>query len=74
VDQILNFKQINQNFLRRKGKVVTQEGVRPNPKKIEAIKLFPLPKTPKEIKSFLGLIGLLQKVHKRFCKNNQTIN
>jgi len=34
----------------------TQEGVKPNPRKIESIKLFPLPKTAKKIKSFLGLV------------------
>ncbi|GJQ88781.1 hypothetical protein Trydic_g10187, partial [Trypoxylus dichotomus] len=32
------------------GHVVTPEGVKPNPKKIEAIKRFPIPKTAKEIK------------------------
>ncbi|GJQ71451.1 hypothetical protein Trydic_g11176 [Trypoxylus dichotomus] len=38
------------------GHVVTPEGVKPNPKEIEAIKRFPIPKTAKEIKSFLGLV------------------
>ncbi|GJQ85498.1 hypothetical protein Trydic_g17524 [Trypoxylus dichotomus] len=39
------------------GHVVTPEGVKRNPKKIEAIKRFPIPKTAKEIKSFLGLVA-----------------
>jgi len=48
-------------FLRKEieylGHVVTDEGVRPNRKKIEAIKAFPVLKSRKEIKSFLGLLG-----------------
>lgn len=47
------------------GHVVTPEGIRPNQKKIEAIQKFPVPKTAKEIKSFLGLIGY----YRRFIKN-----
>ena len=32
------------------GHVITTDGIKPNPKKIEAIKKFPIPKSPKEIK------------------------
>jgi len=39
------------------GHTVTTTGIKPNPKKISAIVNFPIPKTPKEIKSFLGLCG-----------------
>nr|CAI5868931.1 unnamed protein product [Callosobruchus analis] len=49
------------------GHVVTPEGIRPNPKKIEAIKKFPIPKTAKEIKSFLGLIGYYRKFINNFA-------
>ena len=60
------------DFLRKEieylGHVVTQEGVKPNPLKIEAIKKFPLPKTQKEIKSFLGLMGYYRKFIKDFAK------
>jgi len=56
-----NFKlQLDKTeFLRKEveylGHVVTQQGIRPNPGKIEAIKRFEIPKTRKQIKSFLGL-------------------
>lgn len=66
-----NFKiQLDKSeFLRKEvsylGHVVTPEGVRPNPDKITAIKNFPIPKTQKEIKSFLGLLGY----YRRFIKN-----
>jgi len=41
--------------------IVTTTGIKPNPKKISAIINFPIPKTPKEIKSFLGLCGFYRK-------------
>ncbi|KAL1531106.1 hypothetical protein AAHA92_33824 [Salvia divinorum] len=42
------------NFLRH---VVTAEGIRVDPAKVEAVKLWKTPKTPNEIRSFLGLVG-----------------
>lgn len=50
------------------GHIITPEGIRPNPKKIESIKNFPLPKTTKEIKSFLGLLGFYRKFIPNFAK------
>jgi hypothetical protein len=43
------------------GHVITREGIKPNPEKIVAIQKYPIPKTPKEIKQFLGLIGYYRK-------------
>ena len=39
------------------GHIVTADGVKPNPKKIEAVKNFKIPTNPTEVKSFLGLAG-----------------
>lgn len=50
------------------GHVITPEGIKPNPKKIIAIKNFPIPRTAKEIKSFLGLIGYYRKFINNFAK------
>ncbi|XP_050314887.1 uncharacterized protein LOC126749236 [Anthonomus grandis grandis] len=50
------------------GHIITAEGVKPNPRKIEAIKNFKIPNTPKEIKSFLGLVGYYRKFIKDFAK------
>lgn len=47
------------------GHVITPEGIKPNPSKIEAIQKYPIPKTTKEIKAFLGLIGY----YRRFIAN-----
>lgn len=59
-------------FLRKEveflGHIVTPEGIRPNKKKIEAIKNFPIPKTAREIKSFLGLLGYYRRFIKNFAK------
>jgi hypothetical protein len=39
------------------GHICTQEGIRPDPKKIKAIKEYPIPKTVRDIRAFLGLGG-----------------
>lgn len=43
------------------GHVITRDGIKPNPDKIKAIKMFPIPKTATEIKRFLGLLGYYRK-------------
>lgn len=50
------------------GHIVTKDGIKPNPDKISAVKNFPLPKTQKDIKSFLGLIGYYRRFIKDFAK------
>lgn len=58
-------------FLRKEveflGHVVTTEGVRPNPRKVEAVKTWPLPRTPKELKSFLGTVSYYRRFIPRFA-------
>lgn len=60
-----NFLKTELEFL---GHIVTKEGVKPNPNKIEAIMKFSIPKTQKQIKSFLGLVGYYRKFIKDFAK------
>ncbi|GBP97604.1 Retrovirus-related Pol polyprotein from transposon 297 [Eumeta japonica] len=50
------------------GHVVSEEGIRPNPDKIACVQQFPLPKTQKEIKQFLGLAGYYRKFMKDYSK------
>ena len=50
------------------GHIISSDGVKPDPKKIEAVKNFPRPKNPKNIKQFLGLAGY----YRRFIKNFAT--
>lgn len=58
-------------FLRKEveylGHVVTETGVKPHPKKIEAIKNYPLPDSVTKIKGFLGLLGYYRKFIKDFA-------
>lgn len=49
------------------GHIITTDGVKPNPDKIKAIQNFPIPKTEKQIKSFLGLLGYYRKFIKDFA-------
>lgn len=56
------FFKKNVEFL---GHVITPGGIKPNPNKIKAVQKYPIPKTAKEIKSFLGLVGY----YRRFIKN-----
>lgn len=59
-------------FLRKEvaylGHLITQDGVKPNPSKIDCIRNFPEPKTQKEIKSFLGLAGYYRRFISNFAK------
>ena len=45
-----------------------EEGVKPNPKKIQAMKDFKTPKTATYIKSFLRLVGYYRKFIRNFSK------
>lgn len=57
------------HFLNREiiylGHIVGTDGIKPDPGKFEAVDNFPQPKTPKQIKSFLGLTGY----YRRFIKD-----
>lgn len=55
------------------GHIITPEGIKPNPKKLQAIEKYPIPKTTKQIKSFLGLIGYYRKFIKDFAKITKPI-
>ena len=50
------------------GHILTPEGVKPNPKKIQDILKLKLPETQKQIKSFLGITGYYRKFIKDYAK------
>lgn len=68
----LKIQQTKSEFMKREvsylGHLITSEGVKPNPDKIYAINKYPIPKTQKQIKSFLGLIGYYRKFIRDFAK------
>ena len=50
------------------GHIIHKEGIRPDPKKLEAVKNFLIPKNPKNIKHFLGLAGYCRRFIDGFSK------
>lgn len=48
------------------GHIITSDGVRPDPDKVKAVKLFPRPTNTKAIKQFLGLAGYYRRFISRF--------
>ncbi|GBP03435.1 Retrovirus-related Pol polyprotein from transposon 297 [Eumeta japonica] len=60
-----NFMKKETEFL---GHILTKEGLKPNPNKIKVIQELELPRTEKQIKSFLGLTGYYRKFVKDYAK------
>jgi hypothetical protein len=59
-------------FLRKEvtylGHVITKDGVKPDDKKIEAVRNFPVPTCTRTLKSFLGLAGYYRRFLPNFSK------
>ena len=59
-------------FLRKEvpflGNIITPEGIKSNPDKIEAIIKYPIPKTQTEVRTYLGLTGFYRKFIKNYSK------
>ena len=50
------------------GYIISEEGIRPNPDKINVVKNYTIPKTTKEIKAYLGLLDYYRKFISNFAK------
>lgn len=50
------------------GFIVSQNGIKPNPKKVQAIKEIPVPKTLQDLRSFLGLSGYYRRFIEDYAK------
>ena len=48
------------------GHLISEKGIEPMPDKLTAIKEMLAPRSPKEIKQFLGLVGYYRKFIPRF--------
>lgn len=47
------------------GHIISEEGIRPDEKKLQAVKKFPIPKDVKRVRQFLGFVNY----YRRFIKN-----
>lgn len=56
------------------GHIINGQGVAPDPDKVKAVREYPLPRTPKQIKSFLGLIGYYRKFISHFATKAKPLN
>jgi len=55
------------------GHVITEDGVKPDPKKIQCIVDYPTPKNVKELKSFLGFVGYYRKFIQDFSNKTKPL-
>ena len=74
----MKLKEVKCNFLKKHiqylGHIVSGKGITPLPEKLESIQQMLPPKTPKEIKQVLGLIGYYHKFVPRFSDLAQPLN
>lgn len=65
-------------FLRREvtylGHVISENGLKPNPEKINAVVNYPILRTAKHIKQFLGLVGYYRRFIYDFAKIARPLN
>ncbi|GJQ86387.1 hypothetical protein Trydic_g8477, partial [Trypoxylus dichotomus] len=64
-------------FLRKEvmylGHLITENGVKPDPSKVEAVQQYPQPKSQNDIRSFLGLAGYYRRFISDFSKIAQPL-
>ena len=55
------------------GHIVSSKGVRIDPSRVEAIQSLPIPRSRKEVQSFLGKINFLRRIVSNFAKEVKLI-
>ena len=65
------FFQTEVSFL---GHVLSAKGISPNPKKVDKVRDWPVPKTSKEVHSFIGLASYYRRFIPNFAKWSKPLN
>ena len=77
-DHNLKLKAKKCDFLKSEvtylGHVVSEEGIKTDPEKTEAIKNWPVPKSVKDVRSFLGFAGYYRRFIKGFANIARPLN
>jgi hypothetical protein len=62
--------QLNTDFVEFLGHIVSKDGIRPDPKKVQVVQEWPRPHTPaaKQLRSFLGLANYFRKFIQGYSK------
>ena len=78
IDAGLKLKEFKCNFFKKEihylGHLISSEGIHPLPETLDTIHNMPRPKTPKEIKQFLGLCSHYRKFVPRFSDIAQPLS
>ena len=56
------------------GHILSAKGISPNPKKVDKIRDWPIPKTSKEVHSFIGLASYYRRFIPNFVKWSKPLN
>ena len=65
------FFQTEVSFL---GHILSAKGISPNPEKVDKVQDWPIPKTPKEVHSFIGLASYYRRFIPNFAKWSKPLN
>lgn len=55
------------------GHIISENGVRPNPEKVQVVTDYPIPNNAKEVKQFLGICGFYRRFIRDFSKITQPL-
>lgn len=50
------------------GHIISAQGISRDPRRIDKVKYFPVPRNPTDVRSFLGLVGYMRKFIRDFAK------
>ena len=74
----LKLKREKCNFIKEHlqylGHIISEKGITPVPEKLDSIEKMPVPRTPKEVKQFLGLVGYYRKFIPQFADIARPLN